>query len=114
VDGLLSSAAFCVESEDAQLDGFIGLCPEHSPALCDIQPPFLSQAVFSLFWIIYRSGRNELGQSAPMGCSGGRFGLSRDPRDGFRPRTFHRGCEDQATTLTVTLDNFHKITTLRL
>jgi hypothetical protein len=42
VDGLLSSAAFWVESEDALLDCLLKLGPAYSPLLRHIQPTFLS------------------------------------------------------------------------
>jgi hypothetical protein len=42
VDSLLSSAAFCIESEDALLDCLLKLGPASSPHLRHIQPVFLS------------------------------------------------------------------------
>jgi hypothetical protein len=134
VDGLLSSAAFRVESEDALLDCLLKLGAAYSPLLRHIQPAFLSADGLRVLLdhlphppeSVWLSLADWLGtppgppppRPGPFSSMivadfpqifaefrGKRFSLLwRGSRDGFGGRDFHSRCDLHANTLTVILD----------
>jgi hypothetical protein len=124
VDNLLSSAVFCVESEDALMDKLLKLGPAYSPLLRWIRPGFLSpNGLCSLLdhlagppewaWlalpVLRLIGFDSLIISNFPGIftelKEKRFSLLwRGTRDGFGAGDFHCRCDDHCDTLTVILD----------
>jgi hypothetical protein len=134
VDGLLSGAAFSVESEDALLDCLLELGPAYPPLLRHIQPAFLSpDGLLTLVdhlahppesvWLSLAE-RLTIPPRPPPPPPGPfsslivsdfpeifaelremQFSLLwRGSRNGFDAGHFHRRCEGHANTLTVILD----------
>jgi hypothetical protein len=123
VDGLLSSTAFRVESEDALLDCLLKLGPTYFPLLRHIQPTFLSpDGLCALVNHLTRPhesmGLSPRKPSDPFSSlivsdfleifaefRGKRFWLrSRGSRDGFRADDLHSRSDGHMNTLTVILD----------